>query len=121
MVKSMKTKIGSSTRQFKFEAKSIQRFKTLELEDFFTRNTFSFFEITGLNTIFLNEDPEIWENLEEFKSAKKMLDSIAVTNDCAERGVALIQNYTQKLQYLLQVVDDHRKKFPNSNKNTLQN
>ena len=51
-----------------------------------------------------------------------------VTNDSAERGVALIQSYNrlltkneEQLQFLLQVVSEHRHIFPNTNKDTLIN
>jgi len=50
-----------------------------------------------------------------------------VVNDCAERGVALIQSYNNALtknedekQYLLQLVSDHRKKYPKPNKTVLK-
>lgn len=49
-------------------------------------------------------------------------------NDHAERGVALIQEYSDKLtkdeeqlQYWLQVVADHHKQFSMVNKKTLTN
>ena len=49
-----------------------------------------------------------------------------VVNDHAERGVALIQEFSglltrdeDQLQFLLQVVHEHRKAFPDSNKKTL--
>ena len=52
---------------------------------------------------------------------------LKVVNDCAERGVALIQSYngaltndeTQK-QYLLQLVSRHRKLFPEPMKAALK-
>ena len=47
-------------------------------------------------------------------------------NDHAERGVALIQEYSGlitndeiQLQFLLQVVEDHRKMYPDSRKMTV--
>lgn len=49
-----------------------------------------------------------------------------VVNDFAERGVALIQNYNSILtkdenqkQFLLQVVESHRKRFPDARKSTI--
>lgn len=126
MVKAMKTKSGSISRPFRVKKELLPQLKNKELDYFFTKNTVSFFEILGMNCNFLNEDPEQWDTLEEYKNSKLKLESLAVINDCGERGVALVQNYTQKitrnedqLQYLLQVVDDHRKKFPNANKSTL--
>jgi len=47
-------------------------------------------------------------------------------NDIAERGVALIQAYSgtltqdeEQLQYLLQLVETHRKKIPKPTKNAM--
>lgn len=50
-----------------------------------------------------------------------------MVNDVAERGVALIQQFNttithdeEQKQYLLQIVESHRKKFKNCNKSTLK-
>ena len=49
-----------------------------------------------------------------------------VTNDAAERGVALIQSFNRSIttneerkQFLLQIVKEHRRSLPNSNKSKL--
>jgi len=51
---------------------------------------------------------------------------VKVVNDSAERGVALIEEYNSIItrkenqkQYLLQVVQDHRRKFPDCKKELL--
>jgi len=48
-----------------------------------------------------------------------------VVNDQAERGVALIEEFTghltkdeEQLQFLLQVVQEHRRAYPNAQKKT---
>lgn len=53
--------------------------------------------------------------------------NMKVVNDCAERGVSLIQKYNSSItmnenqkQYLLRAVDIHRKLFPTSSKETLK-
>ncbi|KAG7158403.1 hypothetical protein Hamer_G029709 [Homarus americanus] len=58
--------------------------------------------------------------------AQKKLKTMKVVNDVAERGVALIQDYIhvitkdeEQRQFLLQVVSDHRKNFPNSLKRSV--
>ena len=55
-----------------------------------------------------------------------MLKNFKVVNDSAECGVALIKKFNRILtndeeqkQYLLQIVADHRKQFPNACKKTL--
>ena len=54
-------------------------------------------------------------------SAEKIANSLTVTNDTAERGVAIIQEYNgllskteEQTQFILQVVKEHRKLFPNA-------
>lgn len=49
-----------------------------------------------------------------------------VVNDCAERGIALIQKFNSSItknekqkQYLLRLVDLHRKKFPIASKSNV--
>jgi len=66
--------------------------------------------------------------LKSYDDAFKIVTSLRVTNDNAERGVALIQEYNKvhttdenMKQYLLQVVQDNRKKFPSCSKSTMSN
>ena len=58
--------------------------------------------------------------------AKKIVNGFKVVNDTAERGVKLIQDFNSCLtkdeeqrQFLLQVVSECRKNFPDSSKATL--
>jgi len=58
---------------------------------------------------------------------KRRLATLKVVNDTAERGVALIQEYNKTLtkderdlQFLLQVVADHRQLYPVANKTDLK-
>jgi len=51
---------------------------------------------------------------------------LKVVNDHAERGVALVQRYNkiltktkEQFQFLLQVVSQHQKKFPDSRKSPI--
>jgi hypothetical protein len=57
---------------------------------------------------------------------KAFVTNLLITNDCAERGVALISDYIEivtknedQRQDLLQGVEMHRKSFPNAKKSTL--
>ena len=63
---------------------------------------------------------------DSYNRAKALIDNLAVTNDHAERGVALAKEYAGKitkdeeqLQFALQVVSDHRKRFPVASKRAL--
>ncbi|KAK3923590.1 DNA-directed RNA polymerase subunit beta' [Frankliniella fusca] len=58
--------------------------------------------------------------------AKASVLKLRVTNDCAERGVALVEEYNKILtadeeqkQFLILGVKEHRKRYPNVNKTTL--
>lgn len=60
---------------------------------------------------------EEWPGMQSFEQALSTVTKLPCVNDCAERGVALIEKFntttkdeTQK-QYLLQVVEQHRKTF----------
>lgn len=96
------------------------------LEDFVSSNTLRFFNIAGLSSDFLKKDVELWNDDEDYKTAKAVVHSMRVVNDLAERGVALMEEYNklhttneEQKQYLLLLVKDYRQKFSDSNKSTL--
>ena len=85
-----------------------------------------FFKKLGLSTAFLDQDPAAWPLCKNYCMAVNTVNTLTVTNDHAERGVALIEEFNRALthteeqaQNLLQVVSEHRKKFPNCKKSTL--
>ena len=67
-----------------------------------------------------------WELFESYCAMKKFVDTLPVTNDCAERGMALIKQFINNVkdekrrQDLIQLIQDHRKEVPNLRKATLQ-
>ena len=71
---------------------SYQDIKTKKISDLITKNEKKFFDILGISTNFI-EDPSLWPNLPSFVAARKTVAKLRVTNDTAERGVALIQEY----------------------------
>jgi hypothetical protein len=80
----------------------------------------TFFEITQIDDDFLKIPAMEWPAAQSFKEAVEVSKLVCV-NDCAERGVKLIEDFnltttdeTQK-QYLLQVVEAHRKTFHKCN------
>ena len=98
----------------------------LQLQDMASTNTRRFFQKLCLEDGFLDADPTTWLEREDFRTAAAFVQGIAVVNDHAERGVALIQEYNRKLtkdeeqlQFLLQVVSCHRAEFPDSRKKTI--
>lgn len=96
------------------------------IDDFVSSNTLRFFNILGISSAFLKKEVYLWEEDEDYKAARKIVHSMRVVNDIAERGVALIEEYNKLItineeqkQYLLLVVKQHRQKYPNTKKSTL--
>ncbi|KAG0713067.1 hypothetical protein GWK47_017051 [Chionoecetes opilio] len=100
--------------------------KRMTLADFVTSNFNKLLDKFGVSQKFLHQDPEKWKDLPEFAEASKTFQNIKVVNDFAERGVALMQEYNALLtknerqhQFLLQVIEEHRKRFPFATKASL--
>jgi hypothetical protein len=96
------------------------------LEQFCTVNTKLLFRLLHLPTSFLVKPPSQWIGEQSYQEASRIINGLAVVNDRAERGVALVQEFNKKLtvdeeqlQFLLQVVSEHRRQFPDCNKKTL--
>ena len=84
------------------------------------------FQIIRIPKSFLAKDPSDWKDDESYQQALETLKGLAVVNDRAERGVALIQDFNKKLtkdenqlQLLLHVVSEHRRRFPDCTKRNL--
>ena len=67
-----------------------------------------------------------WEKFEDFRRMKEFAENLPVTNDTADRGMALIKTYIDKVsdesekQDLIQIVASWRKQVPSLNKSVLQ-
>lgn len=92
---------------------------------FVTPSSKQLFKILDLEAGFLNKDPADWEEDISYQAAASVVRELRVVNDFAERGVALMQAYNLALtkdedqrQFLLQVVEDHRKRYPDARKST---
>jgi len=84
-----------------------------------------FFKKMQIWQSFLDEDPESWSTTDDCITVQ-IIAVIRVMNDNAEWAVALIEEYNgkithdeQQLQFLVQVVAEHRSRFPDSKKTTL--
>ncbi|KAK2702108.1 hypothetical protein QYM36_019238 [Artemia franciscana] len=100
--------------------------KNKNLEHFVTAKSAKLFQMMDLSDGFLTVDPDLWEDRHDYGLASETVRSLKVVNDHAERGVALIQEYSgfitqdeSQLQFLLQVVNEHRRVYPDSRKQTL--
>ena len=72
----------------------------------------------------MDKDPSEWEDDEVFRHGERIVKGLKVVNDCAEKGVALIKDFTkanltkdgEQLQYLLKVVKKNREVLPKLDK-----
>jgi hypothetical protein len=94
--------------------------------DFVTKNTKSVFTKLRLPQTFLQLPASQWAENRDYQAAAAIAHTVAVVNDHAERGVALIQQFSgsltkneEQLQFLLQVVSENRKRYPQPLKRAL--
>jgi hypothetical protein len=86
----------------------------------------SFFTVLELDDSFLGVPVELWPEKQSFVEASAAANHLACVNDCAERGVALIQDFNARAkdevqkQYLLQVIEQHRRNFKGCSLNVLK-
>lgn len=88
----------------------------------------SFFETTDIDDSFLNVPVSEWSECQSYKTACEYVHNLPCVNDCAERGVALMQHFNatitkkeEEKQFVLQVVEKHRQAFPKCNRQDLAN
>src|SRR5688572_30028323 len=117
MVYSMRNNQGSDEPPKRLPP--IHNSPTKALNDIFTPSTTKIFQILGLDYSFLDRDPQQWESEQSYSEAKNIISALKVTNDLAEKGVALMQSINEALvrnevkkQFVLQMVEYHRNKFP---------
>ena len=87
--------------------------RDLSLDDFVTSQSRKFFQKLQLPDNFLHQPVTEWEENADFQIVYRYESQPSVTNDHAERGVALVQNFSgmltkdeEQFQYILQVVTD---------------
>ena len=105
---------------------------TRPLGHYITRRSLTIFSLLASNgeedaKSFLSKPPSLWSADSSYQSLKSKVKLLKVVNDCAERGVALIQHYNTALtkdesqkQYLLRLVSRHRKDVPDPTKAALK-
>lgn len=125
-VTAIKTRESNASNSKKFIVKDVSLLLSKNIEDFASKQSLFLFEQYQLPYQFMDKDPELWAFDQDYLHCKFVLSDLKVVNDLAERGVALIQDYNNCLtrneeqkQYLLQVVEEHRKKFPYVTKNKI--
>lgn len=128
IVTALKSNEGTLINKKRFQIKD-KNFKTLlkkDLSDFVSKKSLILFERFGLCTDFLNVDIAIWPIHESYQNNLQFFNLLKVVNDVAERNIALISQYNQRLtkdeeqfQGLLQTVKKHRQDYPNCMKKNL--
>ena len=96
------------------------------IEQFVSSKTKDFFKKISLSTDWLKNDPANWEADPEYQRGRRIVKSIKVVNDVAERNVQLFENYNghltkneDQMQYIVHIAEAHRKKFSSVNKEDL--
>ena len=104
----------------------MRTFQERQPESFVSRQAQDFFEKRELPSGFLHADPQTQSLRADYQCASQVVAALAVTNDRAERGVALVQGYNklltkneEQLQFLMQVFEEHRLMYPDSRKSTV--
>jgi len=86
-----------------------------DLDFYIGDDLWAFFNILRINTSFLKEPAETWNNNKAYQNAQLVVDNIKVVNDSAERGVKLVQDFHRTarkethFQNILQTVENSRK------------
>ncbi|KAE9542479.1 hypothetical protein AGLY_003340 [Aphis glycines] len=122
-----KTHSNEKIKRLSLKESEIPEFVKKEIEFFVTSRTLDFFKIFNLDTEFLLNDPSDWSENFSFQNAFKTISKLKTVNDTAERGIKLIEDYNSILttneeqkQFVLQIVSDYRKIFPDCKKQTLK-
>lgn len=108
-------------KRFQINLKDISAICNKEMDYFITPQSRRFFTRFNINTTFLETDPSLWSQDENFQHGLKVVKQLKIVNDCAERAVSLMEKYNNILtrnedqkQYILQVLSEYRKQFPDS-------
>lgn len=96
------------------------------IDFFISPGSIAFFERFQIDHSFLDSDVSEWKSKKNYQHGLEVLKNLTVVNDVAERGIKLITDYNDRLthnedqkQFILQVVADYQRNYPNANKETL--
>ena len=73
---------------------ALARLKRQGLSEYFRK-----FGKLNISTAFLDLDPENWPSSEYYLKGLEVVQNIKVTNDHAERGVALVQEFNRHITH----------------------
>lgn len=72
----------------------ITKIHEMQLHDFVTMTSKKFFHLLSIPDSFLQTDPDKWITSPDYLKTEEIVRALRVTNDTAERGVAMIQQYS---------------------------
>jgi len=123
VVKAIQDSPPSDEEPLKKPHVDLKTIRDCQLSTFASRRSSSLFEMLKLP---VTEDPISWNTSEDYQLAKCTVNALTVVNNHAERGVALVQEFSglmtkdeHQLQFALQVINVHRKRYPDQLKRTL--
>lgn len=131
MVENMNSQVSDDEplKRLKFDytkPHELDFWQTREIQDFFTGSSKNFFNYLDLECDFLDINPDLWKNSESYEKARKIVSSLRVVNDTAERAVGLVKKFNRVLtndeeqkQYMYKAVKKHCQKFPKPTKSVL--
>ena len=99
------------------------------LEVFVDNGSWLIFDLCGIEgkPEWLKIPSQHWKEFEEFRTMNTFVQNLPVINDSAERGMALIKAFIDKVhsdedrQDLIQVIQNYRQKLKDLSKETLKN
>ena len=100
---------------------------SVSLPSLVTEKTRETFQKLGVDQGFLETDPSAWEEDPRYFEGRRRALDLKVVNDCAERGIALVQRYLrtskskEQEQYLLELVHHDLKTKGRETKTDLAN
>ncbi|KAL4089004.1 hypothetical protein QTP88_024082 [Uroleucon formosanum] len=103
------------------------KFIEKNIDAFITEESLKLFSRFNIDDGFLKHDPTSWESSESYINGKKIINSLKIVNDTAERAVKLMEEYNftltldeEQKQFILKCVQEHRKIYPDCKNSTLQ-
>lgn len=126
-MKNALSKINKSSSNIKrLPATTVKSIENKSIHHFINKDSMNFFLRFKMKTSFLKQDSSDWSKNADYIICKEIVKNLKVTNDIAERGVKLISGFNKLItrdeeqkQYLLKVIKEYRKQFPDCNKQTL--
>lgn len=112
--------------RFQTNFKDIDTLCDKDLDHFITPQSINFFDRFNISKEFLDIDPTLWYQNGAYKHGLQIATKLRVVNDCAERGVCLMQQYNNILtknedqkQFILQIITEYRREYPDARKVTV--